>query len=77
MRGGYMLLTTLVSTIGGLLFGYDVGVISGVLVMDAFKETFVFSSETEKGLTVSILLIGAFIGSLCVFYVAGKIIGQQ
>ncbi|KAI8057223.1 general substrate transporter [Syncephalis plumigaleata] len=72
MRGGYMILTALVSAIGGLLFGYDVGVISGVLVMDAFKETFVFSSETQKGLTVSILLIGAFVGSFCVFYVADR-----
>ena len=74
MPSGYMILTTLVAAIGGLLFGYDVGVISGVLIMDAFKDTFKFSSDTEKGFTVSILLIGAFIGSFCVFHAAGKLL---
>ncbi|KAI9591399.1 general substrate transporter [Syncephalis fuscata] len=40
--------------------------------MDHFKHTFPFSSETDKGLTVSVLLIGAFVGSFCVFYAADR-----
>ncbi|RKP07078.1 general substrate transporter [Thamnocephalis sphaerospora] len=72
MLNGYMILTVLVSAMGGLLFGYDVGVISGVLIMDSFNETFRFGSETERGFTVSILLIGALVGSLGVFYFADR-----
>ena len=55
-----------VATLGGLLFGYDTGVINGALEpmkvdlgLDSFKQ----------GLVVSILIFGAAIGAL----VAGKL----
>ena len=58
-----------IATLGGLLFGYDTGVINGALEpmkldlgLDSFKQ----------GLVVSILIFGAAIGAL----VAGKLADQ-
>jgi len=60
----YLYLTVFVSAIGGLLFGYDIGVINGVLVMGPFKDTFRWSSTGEEGFIVSSLQLGCFLGSL-------------
>ena len=56
-----------ITAIGGVLFGYDTGVISGVLPNIATR--FDFSSPFMKGLVVSCLLAGAAVGAL----VAGRI----
>ncbi|KAJ5154569.1 Major facilitator superfamily domain general substrate transporter [Penicillium coprophilum] len=54
------------STLGGLLFGYDQGVISGVITMESFGARYprVFADSGFKGWFVSTLLIAAWAGSL-------------
>ncbi|KAJ5162166.1 hypothetical protein N7492_007558 [Penicillium capsulatum] len=54
------------STLGGLLFGYDQGVVSGVITMESFGARFphVFSDSGFKGWFVSTLLLAAWLGSL-------------
>ncbi|MFS2224673.1 sugar porter family MFS transporter [Pantoea sp. B65] len=53
---------TLVATFGGLLFGYDTGVINGAF--PSLKEGMALTPTTE-GLVMSVLLVGAAIGSVC------------
>jgi MFS transporter, SP family, major inositol transporter len=57
----YLAKLTAISTLGGLLFGYDTGVISGALLFigDDLRLT-----ETEQTLVVTTLLFGTIIGSL-------------
>ncbi|PHH82141.1 hypothetical protein CDD82_6831 [Ophiocordyceps australis] len=58
------------SAIGGLLFGYDQGVISVILVMDRFLHRFSEVSDDApgagfyKGLMTAMITLGAFIGAL-------------
>ncbi|KAL4759429.1 sugar porter family MFS transporter [Aspergillus foveolatus] len=54
------------STLGGLLFGYDQGVISGVITMESFGARFphIFTDSGFKGWFVSTLLLAAWFGSL-------------
>ena len=54
-------LITLVSTIGGLCFGYDTGVISGAL---SFMKNDLGLTPLQEGLVTSFLLFGAAIGSV-------------
>ena len=51
----------IVATFGGLLFGYDTGVINGAL--EPMKQDLGLTALTE-GLVTSVLLIGAAIGAL-------------
>jgi MFS transporter, SP family, major inositol transporter len=60
-RAGYLVKLTVISTLGGLLFGYDTGVISGALPY--LKEDLDLSSVQEASV-VSSLLFGAMIGAL-------------
>ncbi|PYI07060.1 general substrate transporter [Aspergillus sclerotiicarbonarius CBS 121057] len=62
----YLLGVASFSTLGGLLFGYDQGVISGVITMQSFGARFprVFSDSSFKGRFVSTLLISAWFGSI-------------
>lgn len=52
---------TLVATFGGLLFGYDTGVINGAF--SSLKENMALT-PTTVGLVMSVLLVGAAIGSV-------------
>ncbi len=64
---GYLIKLTMVATLGGLLFGYDTGVISGTV--SALENYFVFpknlsehAASAFKGFIVSSALIGCIIG---------------
>jgi sugar porter (SP) family MFS transporter len=60
-----------ITALGGLLFGYDTGVISGALLF--IGKDFHGMSSTEKELLTSILLIGAVAGALLAGRVADEI----
>src|SRR5215217_8718303 len=58
---GYLVKLTVISTLGGLLFGYDTGVISGAL---PFLKADLNLSDVQEASVVSSLLFGAMIGAL-------------
>jgi major inositol transporter-like SP family MFS transporter len=58
---GYLIKLTVISTLGGLLFGYDTGVISGAL---PFLKKDLNLSDVQEASVVSALLFGAMIGAL-------------
>lgn len=59
---GYLTRLTVISTLGGLLFGYDTGVISGALL---YMQDTLDMSAVEEAMVVSALLFpGAAIGAL-------------
>ncbi|KLU81672.1 high affinity glucose transporter [Magnaporthiopsis poae ATCC 64411] len=68
--------TSIFVSLGVFLFGYDQGVMSGIITGPYFKEYFGNPSSAEVGTMVAILEIGAFISSLCVGRV-GDIIGRR
>ncbi|KAK9728200.1 hypothetical protein K7432_001255 [Basidiobolus ranarum] len=71
--GVLVYLTVSASAIGGFLFGCDVGVISGVLIMDPFEDRFGYAHNSLlKGFIVSSLVQGCFFGSLAASYLADR-----
>jgi MFS family permease len=54
------------ASLGGFLFGYDQGVVSGVLTMESFGAAFprIQQDSSFKGWFVSTLLLAAWFGSL-------------
>ncbi|KAI8086109.1 general substrate transporter [Halteromyces radiatus] len=68
----YVLATALFASLGGVLFGYDQGVISGIQEMETFKARFDMST-TENAFVVAILTLGCWVGALIVGYFADKI----
>ena len=77
----YLLRLTLVATLGGLLFGYDTGVIAGTVgSLDAFfiehKGLDELAASSLKGWLVSIALIGCIIGG-ALAGVVGKKLGRK
>ncbi|KAK9235360.1 general substrate transporter [Lipomyces kononenkoae] len=65
-RCSNIFLYSLFASLGGFLFGYDQGVISGVLVMHDFEARFprIGGNGDLQGWVVSIMQLGAFIGAL-------------
>ncbi|KAJ2160027.1 hypothetical protein GGF46_002589 [Coemansia sp. RSA 552] len=53
-----------ITALGGLLFGYDIGIMSSILQMKYFIEYFGHPGPLATGVIVSSLTIGCFIGSL-------------
>ena len=51
-----------ITATGGLLFGYDTGVISGALLF--IREDFAPLSDFVQGIIVSFLLVGCVVGAL-------------
>ena len=64
--GGSAVAATTVVGLGGFLFGYDIGIISGVLVMPSFLASFptVARSPWVAGFVVTAFLIGGMLGAL-------------
>ncbi|RKU40977.1 hypothetical protein DL546_000549 [Coniochaeta pulveracea] len=62
----YILGLSMFASLGGFLFGYDQGVVSGVLEMQSFAATFprIYLDSGFKGWFVSTLLLLAWFGSL-------------
>jgi hypothetical protein len=54
------------ASLGVFLFGYDQGVMSGILTNSFFKSYFQFPTPYEVGTLVAILEIGAFSESVVV-----------
>ena len=78
---GYLIKLTLVATLGGLLFGYDTGVISGTVnSLEVFfiepKNLGEFEASRLKGFIVSSALIGCIIGGAIAGFI-GKIYGRK
>ncbi len=60
---GFLLRSTIVAALGGLLFGFDTAVISGTT--DALRNVFELTSQ-QLGFTVASALIGTILGALAV-----------
>ncbi|CAG8187962.1 unnamed protein product [Penicillium olsonii] len=65
IRSPYIFSQALFASIGGFLYGYDQGVISGILVMSSFGKQFptLADDATLQGWMVSILTLGAMFGA--------------
>ncbi len=60
-RTGFIILISLIAALGGLLFGFDTAVISGVV---PYIETYFDLSSTQIGWVVSSLILGCIVGVL-------------
>jgi MFS family permease len=58
----HVVLVAAITAPGGLLFGYDTGVVSGALLF--LGRTFGGVSSFDKELVTSLLLVGAVVGAL-------------
>ncbi|KAH1345592.1 hypothetical protein KXX33_002844 [Aspergillus fumigatus] len=75
----FVFLCAACSTLGGLVFGYDQGVVSVILVMDQFLERFPEVAPNAagagfwKGLMTAMIELGALLGALNQGWIADKI----
>ncbi|PYI14067.1 general substrate transporter [Aspergillus violaceofuscus CBS 115571] len=68
-------LTAIVSC-GGLLFGYDSGVIGGVLTFDSFHRSFRYTAKNEtrvSAIAVGVQQAGALVGSLVIWPLTNRL----
>jgi sugar porter (SP) family MFS transporter len=67
----HVAISAAVTALGGLLFGYDTGVVSGALLF--LKNDFGGLSSFQQELVTSLLLVGAVIGALTAGRIADKL----
>ena len=67
----HVALSSAITALGGLLFGYDTGVVSGALLF--IKKDFGGLSSFQQELVTSLLLVGAVVGALAAGRVADRI----
>ena len=60
-KNTYLLFITIISALGGLLFGYDTGVINGA---QFYLSKYFELSDALKGWVVGSALLGCFIGAI-------------
>lgn len=65
----FVIIAAAITAIGGLLFGYDTGVISGAILF--IRDAFILSSTAQE-IVVSAVLIGAVIGAAISGFLADK-----
>lgn len=76
-RKAYIL--TMVASFGGMLYGWDTGLIGGILIMEPFQKSFGLKNKTPEeqktfsnisGNIVSMLQAGCFFGATASFFIA-------
>lgn len=75
VHNGKVFLIAIFASLGGLLYGYNQGVFSGVLSMRSFENRMASAvdNSSTKGWLVSILELGAWFGVLCTGYLADRL----
>lgn len=68
---------TAVASFGGMLFGWDTGMIGGILTLASFQKSFALDKHSKnfsnlQGNIVSVLQAGCFFGALSSFFVSDK-----
>ncbi len=61
MRPGFLWRVSLIAGLGGILYGFDMGIIAGALLF--VRESFALSTRMEE-MVVSIVLVGAMVGAV-------------
>ena len=74
-RKAYIL--TAVTSFGGMLFGWDTGMIGGILTLPAFQKSFALDKTSKdfsnlQGNIVSVLQAGCFFGAMSSFFISEK-----
>ena len=69
---------TAVASFGGMLFGWDTGMIGGILTLPAFQTSFALNKHSKsfsdlQGNIVSVLQAGCFFGAMSSFFVSDKL----
>jgi sugar porter (SP) family MFS transporter len=67
----YVILSAAITALGGLLFGYDTGVVSGALLF--LKKDFGGLSSVQQELVTSLLLVGCMVGAIASGRIADRI----
>ncbi|KAK4193178.1 putative transporter [Podospora australis] len=72
------IMVSTVATTGFLLFGYDQGVMSGIITAPAFNDTFTATrnNSTMQGLVTAIYEIGCLMGAMLILWI-GDMLGRR
>ncbi|RKP04686.1 general substrate transporter [Thamnocephalis sphaerospora] len=68
-----MLASVLIASIGGFFYGFDMGIINGVLAMPSAHERFLWANDAQKGFMVSSFVLGSTVSSLFSGHIADRI----
>lgn len=67
---------TITASLGGLLFGFDTGLLGGIVAMQTFKDDFGLTPENEseiQGNCVALLQAGCFFGVIAMAFITDKL----